>query len=108
MLGEYIHYDADGQLLTGSFMDYQMPRAGDVPEIAIVSSDTPSRNNPMGIKGCGEGGTVGALPAAMNAICNALAPLGIVNFDMPATPSRLWRAIRDAGGLPAPLAMAAE
>lgn len=97
-LGEYIHYDIDGQLATGSFMDYQMPRAADVPLMAIVSSDTRSRNNPLGIKGAGEAGTVGALPAAMNAICDALSPLGIVNFDMPATPQRLWRAIREARG----------
>jgi carbon-monoxide dehydrogenase large subunit len=95
-LGEYILYDSDGQLVTGSFMDYQMPRATDVPAINIVHSDTPSSNNPLGVKGCGEGGTVGALPAAMNAINDALGPLGIVNFDMPATPHRLWRAIRDA------------
>lgn len=107
-LGEYIHYDEEGQLATGSFMDYQMPRALDMPYIKIVSSDTPSRNNPLGIKGCGEGGTVGALPAAMNAITDALHPLGITNFDMPATPQRLWRAISEAGGLPAPAAIAAE
>lgn len=108
VLGEHIQYDPDGQLVTGSFMDYQMPRALDMPSIAIVNSDTPSRNNPLGIKGCGEGGTVGALPAGMNAICDALSPLGIGNFDMPATPQRLWRAIRDAGGLPAVSAIAVE
>jgi aerobic carbon-monoxide dehydrogenase large subunit len=100
-LGEYIHYDEEGQLLTGSFMDYQMPRALDIPYIHTASNDVPSRNNPLGIKGAGESGTVGALPATVNAICDALWPLGITNFDMPATPFRVWRAIEEAGGIAA-------
>jgi carbon-monoxide dehydrogenase large subunit len=95
-LGEVIRYDDEGQLLTASFMDYQMPRASDVPDFVVAHNDVPSRNNPLGIKGAGEAGTVGALPAAMNAICDALAPLGVTNFDMPATPFRVWEAIRSA------------
>lgn len=101
VLGECIYYDAEGQLLTGSFMDYQMPRALDMPPISTIGNNVPSPNNPLGIKGAGESGTVGALPAGLNAVCNALQPLGIDHFDMPATPVRVWRAIRDAGGLAA-------
>jgi carbon-monoxide dehydrogenase large subunit len=101
VLGECIHYDDEGQLQTGSFMDYQMPRALDMPSIQTMSNNVPSPNNPLGIKGAGESGTVGALPAGLNAVCNALQPLGIAHFDMPATPMRVWRAIRDAGGMAA-------
>jgi len=96
VLGEFIHYDEEGQLLTASFMDYQMPRASEMPYIHTISNDVPARTNPMGIKGAGEGGTVGALSAGANAICDALKPLGIVNFDMPATPLRVWHAINAA------------
>jgi carbon-monoxide dehydrogenase large subunit len=96
-LSEIVVYDSDsGQTITGSFMDYAMPRAEDAPPFVIESGDVPSRNNPYGIKGAGEGGTVGALPAVMNAVCDALAPLGIRQFDMPATPQRLWAAIQGA------------
>ncbi|MDR7103652.1 xanthine dehydrogenase family protein molybdopterin-binding subunit [Croceicoccus sp. BE223] len=99
VLGEFIAYDEDGQLQTGSFMDYQMPRALDLPNIRTIANNVPSPNNPLGIKGAGESGTVGALPAGLNAVCNALQPLGIEHFDMPATPMRVWKAIRDAGGM---------
>jgi carbon-monoxide dehydrogenase large subunit len=99
ILGEFISYDSQGQLQTGSFMDYQMPRALDMPPINTMSNNVPSPNNPLGIKGAGESGTVGALPAGLNAVCNALLPLGIKHFDMPATPFRVWQAIRNAGGL---------
>ncbi|MBM3555962.1 MAG: xanthine dehydrogenase family protein molybdopterin-binding subunit [Alphaproteobacteria bacterium] len=85
-----------GQLLTGSFMDYAMPRADDMPSITFHRNEVPCRNNPMGIKGCGEAGTVGAAPAAINAVIDALRPLGIGSFDMPATPQRVWSAIREA------------
>ena len=96
-LCEALVYDGEsGQLLTGSFMDYCMPRADDLPMIAVGSNEVPARTNPLGIKGAGEAGTVGALPAVMNAINDALRPLGIRNFDMPASPERLWRAIRQA------------
>ncbi len=93
-LCERIVYDSEsGQLLSGTFMDYAMPRADDLPSFAVGSNEIPTPNNPFGIKGAGEAGTVGALPAVMNAVNDALAPLGIRNFDMPASPERLWRAI---------------
>jgi carbon-monoxide dehydrogenase large subunit len=97
-LMEVIRYDpSDGQLLSGSFMDYAMPRADDLPLITIETREVPARTNALGIKGCGEAGTIGALPAVMNAIVDALAPLGVTHVDMPATPETVWRAIRDAG-----------
>ncbi|KCZ94273.1 xanthine dehydrogenase family protein molybdopterin-binding subunit [Hyphomonas johnsonii] len=101
IFGEFIEFDREGQLLTGSFMDYQMPRALDIPHITTISHDVPSPNNPLGIKGAGESGTVGAMPAGLNAVCDALKPLGIRHFDMPASPHRLWKAIHDAGGIDA-------
>jgi carbon-monoxide dehydrogenase large subunit len=101
IFGEFIEYDDEGQLLTGSFMDYQMPRAIDMPNIETISNNVPSPNNPLGIKGAGESGTVGAMPAGLNAVCDALKPLGIRHFDMPATPARLWHTIREAGGIDA-------
>jgi len=94
---EHVVYDADsGQLLSGSFMDYCLPRAEDLPDLDFVERSTPSPTNPLGIKGCGEAGAAGAPPALMNAVMSALAPLGVAHIDMPATPERLWRAIRDA------------
>jgi carbon-monoxide dehydrogenase large subunit len=97
-LGEAIVYDRNGQLLSGSFMDYQMPRAEDFPAIAVGSHDVPTKANPLGVKGAGEAGCVGALPVVMNAVNDALAPLGIRHFEMPATAARLWQAIREAKG----------
>ncbi|HWK14554.1 MAG TPA: xanthine dehydrogenase family protein molybdopterin-binding subunit, partial [Rhizobiaceae bacterium] len=91
-----IVFSEDGQLMTASFMDYQMPRADMLPFIHSESNEVLTKANPFGIKGAGEAGTVGALPACMNAIQNALAPLGIRDFDMPATPLRLWEAIQEA------------
>jgi carbon-monoxide dehydrogenase large subunit len=96
-LFEMLAYDADtGQLLTGSFMDYAMPRADDVPSFEVGSHEVPTQVNPLGAKGVGEAGTVGALPALMNAINDALAPLGVRHLDMPGTPARVWRAIQHA------------
>ncbi|NNE82631.1 MAG: xanthine dehydrogenase family protein molybdopterin-binding subunit [Alphaproteobacteria bacterium] len=96
-LMEEVVYDSDsGQLLTGSYMDYTMPRADDFPSFEVVGHEVPSDNNPFGFKGAGEAGTVGALPAVMNAVCDALRPLGVRNFDMPATSHRVWQAIQDA------------
>ncbi len=96
-LGEIILHDAEtGQLLTASFMDYQMPRADEMPDFVLATRSVPTQVNPLGAKGVGEAGTVGALGAAMNAICDALAPLGISHFDMPATPGRVWEAIQQA------------
>ena len=98
-LGEQVAYDPEsGQLLSGSFMDYRMPRAGDFPDIVIAANEVPTKRNPLGVKGAGEAGTVGALPATMNAVMNALAQVGVTKLDMPATPDRIWQAIRDAAG----------
>jgi aerobic carbon-monoxide dehydrogenase large subunit len=96
-LGEVIIHDPEsGQMLTASFMDYQMPRAAEYPAFRLATREVPTAVNPLGAKGVGEAGTVGALGAAMNAINDALAPLGIRHFDMPATPARVWAAIRAA------------
>jgi carbon-monoxide dehydrogenase large subunit len=97
-LFEKLAYDAEtGQLLAGSFMDYAMPRADDLPLLDVDSHEVPTRVNPLGAKGVGEAGTVGALPALLNAVNDALAPLGVRHLDMPVTPERVWRAIREAG-----------
>ncbi|HEX2654641.1 MAG TPA: xanthine dehydrogenase family protein molybdopterin-binding subunit [Xanthobacteraceae bacterium] len=94
---EAIVYDRDsGQLVTGSFMDYAMPRAEDIPVIKAKANEVLTPMNPLGVKGAGEAGTVGALPAIMNAIVDALTPLGVKSIDMPATPERVWRAIQAA------------
>jgi carbon-monoxide dehydrogenase large subunit len=89
-------YDSDGQLVTGSFMDYAMPRAHDVPEFVVESHPVPATSNPLGTKGCGEAGCAGALTSVMNAIADALADYGIRHIDMPASPSRVWSAIQEA------------
>ncbi len=89
-------YDADGQLLTGSYMDYAMPRASDMPDIGFESHPVPAKNNPLGVKGCGEAGCAGALTSVMNAIVDALSDYGVTNIEMPATPERVWKAIREA------------
>ena len=96
ILGERIEWDESGQVLSGSFMDYTMPRADDVPFFEIEARSVPSPRNPLGIKGAGEAGTVGAVACLTSAILDALAPLGVRHIDMPATPERVWRAIRDA------------
>ena len=96
-LGERVAYDPkSGQLLSGSFMDYRMPRASDFPNIEVYGNGVPTQRNPLGVKGAGEAGTVGALPATMNAVINALAQVGVTNLDMPATPDRIWHSIRAA------------
>src|SRR5689334_7479244 len=90
-------YDAEsGQLLTGSYMDYAMPRADDVPSFKVGTKVTPCTHNPLGAKGCGEAGAIGAPAALMNAVMDALAPVGVTRFDMPASPHRVWQAIRSA------------
>jgi aerobic carbon-monoxide dehydrogenase large subunit len=97
VLMEDIHFDpASGQLVTGSFMDYAMPRADDLSAIHCESSPVPTKTNPLGVKGAGEAGAVGAMPAVGNALVDALKPLGIRDLPMPASPERLWRAIRAA------------
>jgi carbon-monoxide dehydrogenase large subunit len=89
-------YDADGQLLSGSLMDYCLPRADDLPSFGFGYNEVPCTTNPLGVKGAGEAGTIGALGAVINAIVDALAPLGVRHIDMPATPEQVWRAIRAA------------
>ncbi len=90
-------YDDNGQLLTASYMDYCMPRADDLPQIELtLVQDMPCTTNPMGVKGAGEAGCIGAPPAVMNALRDALEPLGVTRIDMPATPERVWQAIQDA------------
>jgi carbon-monoxide dehydrogenase large subunit len=96
ILRENIAYDDDGQLLTGSFMDYGMPRASDFPDIICESNEVLTPTNPLGVKGAGEAGTVGALPAVVNAIVDALSPCGVEHIDMPVTSEKIWRAIQDS------------
>lgn len=87
-------FDEDGQCLSGSFMDYAMPRASDVPNFVVASEPSPCTTNPLGAKGCGEAGTTGALPAVMNAVLDALAQRGVADIAMPVTPHRVWQALR--------------
>jgi carbon-monoxide dehydrogenase large subunit len=97
-LMESARYDEEGQLLTGSFMDYALPRAEDIKtSIEWASHPVPATTNPLGVKGCGEAGCAGALTSVMNAVVDALRPLGIHHFDMPASPRRVWEAIRKSG-----------
>jgi aerobic carbon-monoxide dehydrogenase large subunit len=95
-LTEMVSYDADGQLITGSYMDYALPRATDLPTLGFESHPVPARTNPLGVKGCGEAGCAGSLPAVMNAVVDALSEFGIQHIDMPATPLRIWQAIQAA------------
>src|SRR6202034_1778690 len=95
-LMEHTVYDSDGQLLTGSFMDYAMPRAADVPSFVLADHPAPATTNPLGVKGCGEAGCAGALTSVMNAVIDALAGHGIRHVDMPLTPSIIWQALQDA------------
>lgn len=96
-LMEDIHYDRNtGQLLSGSFMDYAMPHADNLSAIEVHSHPCPTPTNPLGVKGAGEAGTVGALACVSNAVINALSPLGVRHIDTPATPQRIWRAIQTA------------
>jgi carbon-monoxide dehydrogenase large subunit len=96
ILMEDIHFDEAGQLVTGSFMDYTMPRADDLCFIETGSNPVPTPTNPLGVKGAGEAGSVGAMPAVANAVVDALSGLGIRHIEMPATPERVWRAIRES------------
>jgi carbon-monoxide dehydrogenase large subunit len=98
ILMEDIKFDEQGQILTGSFMDYAMPRAGDMSGFHVESNPVPTKTNPLGVKGAGEAGCVGAMPAVANALVDALSVLGIKHVEMPATPEVLWRAIHEARG----------
>ena len=97
ILLEAISYEAgSGQLVTGSFMDYAMPRAADMPPMTVISNPVPTMMNPLGVKGAGEAGCVGALPAVTSALLDALSAVGVTAFEMPATPGRVWAAIQEA------------
>jgi aerobic carbon-monoxide dehydrogenase large subunit len=96
ILMEDIKFDEQGQILTGSFMDYAMPRASDLTGFHVDSNPVPTKTNPLGVKGAGEAGCVGAMPAVANALVDALSVLGIKHVEMPATPEVLWRAIHEA------------
>jgi carbon-monoxide dehydrogenase large subunit len=89
-------YDADGQLLSGSMMDYTMPRADDLPNISVGTENTLCTHNPLGVKGCGEVGAIGSPPAVINAVVNALKDYGVRHVDMPATPQKIWSIINAA------------
>ena len=93
---EHCVYDENGQLLSGSLTDYALPHADDLPALEFSYNVVPCRTNPLGVKGAGEAGAIGAPPALVNAVIDAVAELGIGNLDMPLTPERLWRALRDA------------
>jgi carbon-monoxide dehydrogenase large subunit len=95
-LGEMTAYDAEGQLLSGSYMDYGIPRASQLPAFTVLNHPVPATTNPLGVKGCGEAGCAGSLTSMMNAINDALSGYGIVHVDMPATPERVWQAIQGA------------
>jgi aerobic carbon-monoxide dehydrogenase large subunit len=99
MLEQCIYDNETGQLLSGSYMDYAMPHASDVPSFTVeTAKGTPCTHNPLGVKGCGEAGAIGSPPAVINAILDALGPLGVKDLQMPATPHRVWSAIQAAGG----------
>jgi len=95
-LWEGAHYDEKGNLLTGSMMDYAIPKAEFLPKFELGKTETPTNVNPLGVKGVGETGTIASTPTVYNAVMDALAPLGVTKIDMPLTPERVWRAMRDA------------
>jgi carbon-monoxide dehydrogenase large subunit len=95
-LMEHVSYDESGQPITGSFMDYALPRAEDIPAMTVGDHPSPAKSNPLGTKGCGEAGCAGSLCTIVNAVIDALGEYGITHIDMPLTPERVWRAIQDA------------
>jgi len=96
-LWEQAVYDDSGQLVTGEFMDYALPKASNIPWIETGHTITPSPVNPLGVKGVGEAGTIGCSPALVNSVVDALSPLGVRHIDMPLTPEKIWNLIQ-AGG----------
>jgi carbon-monoxide dehydrogenase large subunit len=96
LLEQCVYDPESGQLLTGSYMDYAMPRADDLPSFKVSNTVTPCTHNPLGAKGCGEAGAIGSPAAVMNAVMDALAPVGVTHLDMPASPHRVWQAIHAA------------
>jgi carbon-monoxide dehydrogenase large subunit len=98
-LMEHVSYDPDsGQLLSASPMDYALPRAADLPPLPVRFLEVPTESNPLGTKGAGQAGAIAAPHTVVLAVLDALAPLGVSEIDMPATPERVWRAVRDAQG----------
>jgi carbon-monoxide dehydrogenase large subunit len=97
-LWEGAQYDENGQLLTGSLMDYAVPKADFLPNFELAMTETPTTSNPLGVKGIGETGTIASTAAVYNAVIDALAPFGVTKIEMPLTPERVWRAIRGADG----------
>jgi carbon-monoxide dehydrogenase large subunit len=95
-LMEAVVYDSEGQPLSGSLLDYATPTAGDMPNLEVELTETPSRVNPLGARGVGESGTTGAPPAVVNAVVDALAPFGVEHIDMPLLPERVWRVLHEA------------
>jgi len=91
---EDVAYDQQGQLITGSFMDYAMPRADNMSFMEIESNPVPTLTNPLGVKGAGEAGNVGGLPAVMNAVIDGLSAVGVRHLDMPCTPEKIWRTLQ--------------
>jgi carbon-monoxide dehydrogenase large subunit len=98
VLYERVHYDEDGQLVTGTFVDYALPSAAELPSFELDRTETPSPTNSLGVKGIGEAGTIGASAAVTNAVVDALKPLGVSYLNMPLTPMRVWEAINEAQG----------
>jgi aerobic carbon-monoxide dehydrogenase large subunit len=97
-LYEQVHYDEDGQLVTGTFVDYALPTAAEVPSFETDRTETPSPVNSLGVKGVGEAGTIASSPAIVNAVIDALRPLGVTYIDMPLSPMRVWETIQEANG----------
>jgi carbon-monoxide dehydrogenase large subunit len=97
-LFERIHYDEDGQLVTGTFVDYALPSAADLPSFETDRTETPSTTTSLGVKGIGEAGTIAASAAVTNAVVDALRPLGVDYVQMPLSPMRIWEAIQQANG----------
>jgi aerobic carbon-monoxide dehydrogenase large subunit len=89
-------YDEDGNLVTGSMVNYMVPSAAELPSFEVDRTESPSPTNPMGVKGVGETGTIASPAAVMNAVVDALSPFGVTDVDMPASPERVWRAIEEA------------
>ena len=94
VLGERLHYDEAGQLLTASYMDYPLPRADLMPSMTIAHHGVPCRTNPLGVKGAGESGVAGSLPSTFNAIMHALSDAGVKAMDMPFTTERVWKSLQ--------------
>jgi carbon-monoxide dehydrogenase large subunit len=97
-LFEHAVYDADGNLMSGTFVDYTLPTAADLPDIVTDRTESPAPGHPLGAKGVGEAGTIASTPAVVNAVVDALRPLGVHDIAMPCTPERVWKAIQDASG----------